>query len=1419
MSYQNRLTQPPREYVPAGATAAPFVVENRADQGGYSVRSLWHRYLPAAGAADPAEDKLRVPVKQGDLIGFSVGAHGDYTCDETEWVVTLDYGDGTICTSSDDTALAQGPLWSYSLRRCNTGLIEPLESVEQHDYAGQTVRIASEASGYRAAGGCPHIGPTKCHPANSFDAVRVWCAPRDGTVTITGSARNIAGGNVDLSILSLKKQPEAPPAPAARWELEQGEVQRVPAAGRPALQLNLLLRSGVLRARYHARVYPGTSILRQWLEVENTGAEPAVALVRPLALALRGEGAIGAPSPAERGRDRVGVSGRRQPTSDTPLPPPPAAQGEEQNQLPTPPVNAGAAGTYTHYWLVGGNSKPDQGLLQSATVGTAYHQVVAGQATREHVPWVALQREGEPRDGWFAALEYLGPWRLSVDRDASGPLSIGAQAADLEFLTLAAGERRSLPAVTLGVFHGDLDDLSARVYDWQYEYQWDYTNPDYYARPKWAVPWFYCSRNLQEQFAGRLAGLDMDADLMREIGFEMLWDDAGWSTFPGWPDDNYGSVFRNTYEGPDFAQTLRYLPKVDMRWLLWFAGRPTSGVMDTKVGSWGNFEWRTDAVDFPGLASDEEWRARILHFLDAHPRCSFHTCSGGSTYAHTFDIQRYATTNYFADFGRGPQTNYYLSYLDPPDKWVDIIEPWGTGGKYAPDTARQLLTMVPMWGLYAAEADREPIRRLVEIYHYLLREGVAGRWSFVCHPEVKGDTAFYYFQRLSHDRTKSCVILKHRSPDPVTVFPRGLLPEHRYVVGLDSTRETTQRTGADLMAHGIALEHQQPGELIWLGLAGRPGGGHDTTPPTAPGRVLTRRETNLGHTGTAVYWSPGHDESWISYHEVRRGDTVLGRAATGCCYFDHSPGWATGAAYAVRAVDGDGNASPWTPAEPLPDEPLTASALGGHFAEPGRDGWSAETTTDNRTFVPMTWVAPVKTPAGDMGGTPNQVGGVEGYWEGAGTARVGRGWQQASATALCVRSWTAPRAGTVRVVGRAIREWYRQEREARLWVRILSGTEPVWATEGWAEVPSHDLVGAVHDFTLPVAAGDCLRFVLYRCPSPDDAVVAWMPRIVYQEPEPPTAGSVVRILCGARKPYTDACGNVWSADRCYSGGRAMAGTLPIAGAQPTPQDAALYQAGRQGSEFTYAIPVLPGLYTVRLKLAETQYKWAGERPFHLEINGRRVLTGLDVVHAARGPGRAHERVFRYLVPDAEGRLVLRFLGGSEPTQSAGRAMVQAIEVLPELTPAVRIDVGAEAPFIDWNSFVWDADAHVEGGRTIRSGAPVSQASPTLYDQALYQTARSGRSIRYAVPVPPGLYTVHLKFAELWLPEPGRRPMTILVNGRRVREAWDPATAAGQVGMAADFRVDDTAPNQHGHIVVEVRAAGPEDAILQGLELE
>ena len=224
--------------------------------------------------------------------------------------------------------------------------------------------------------------------------------------------------------------------------------------------------------------------------------------------------------------------------------------------------------------------------------------------------------------------------------------------------------------------------------------------------------------------------------------------------------------------------------------------------------------------------------------------------------------------------------------------------------------------------------------------------------------------------------------------------------------------------------------------------------------------MLARYEVNAGYSGIGVYWSPGSDDGWVSYYEIRRDGVVLGKTVKGEYYFDHAEGWSPRARYDVCTVDAHDNRSAWTAAVPCRSEPITAWSLGSHFAVAGREGWKAETSDDGKTFSPMNWVPAARNPGGDLGGTPNQPGGVEGYWEGKGGARVGRGWQQASTDTACVRTWVAPQGGRIHVVRRAMKEWFRQNLGTVQRSKIMLNDRVVWPANGdWGAVSLGDLYG------------------------------------------------------------------------------------------------------------------------------------------------------------------------------------------------------------------------------------------------------------------------------------------------------------------------------------------------------------------------
>ena len=102
-------------------------------------------------------------------------------------------------------------------------------------------------------------------------------------------------------------------------------------------------------------------------------------------------------------------------------------------------------------------------------------------------------------------------------------------------------------------------------------------------------------------------------------------------------------------------------------------------------------------------------------------------------------------------------------------------------------------------------AKLEGIRQLNDIYHYLLSQGVVGRWVHVFRPAVEGDDPTMYFQRLSRDGKRGIIIPKHVPAWPVTVHPKGLLPGelHRLVPGIRRRRKARRR-GPDGERHRSA---------------------------------------------------------------------------------------------------------------------------------------------------------------------------------------------------------------------------------------------------------------------------------------------------------------------------------------------------------------------------------------------------------------------------------------------------------------------------------------------------------------------------------------------------------------------------------------------------------------------------------------
>ena len=115
------------------------------------------------------------------------------------------------------------------------------------------------------------------------------------------------------------------------------------------------------------------------------------------------------------------------------------------------------------------------------------------------------------------------------------------------------------------------------------------------------------------------------------------------------------------------------------------------------------------------------------------------------------------------------------------------------------------------------------------------------------------------------------------------------------------------------------------------------------------------------------------------------------------------------------------------------------------------------------------------------------------------------------------------------------------------------------------------------------------------------------------------------------------------------------------------EDPELYRYGIHGREFWVNLTTGPGRYTVRLLFASTPLHWFLEKDkdggfvkhiLNVDINGDRLISGMDVEEAAGGTFRAYDAVFSDIAP-RHGIIEVRLTGCDER-----EAVLQALELVP-----------------------------------------------------------------------------------------------------------------------------------------------------------
>ena len=237
-------------------------------------------------------------------------------------------------------------------------------------------------------------------------------------------------------------------------------------------------------------------------------------------------------------------------------------------------------------------------------------------------------------------------------------------------------------------------------------------------------------------------------------------------------------------------------------------------------------------------------------------------------------------------------------------------------------------------------------------------------------------------------------------------------------------------------------------------------------------------------------------------------------------------------------------------------------------------------------------------------------------------------------------------------------------------------------------------------------------------------------------------GNEIRILAGVTHSYVDRSGKLWGPDSHFTGGRPVQSSAQHIWRT---QDPTIYRNTRQG-DFSYNIPLSPGIYELHLHFAETFYGpenagggGEGSRTMTVTANGLPLLTNFDVIADSAGARTADVKVFTDISVADDGLLHLGF-----SSVNGGLGMLSAIELLPGIRGQIRPVriVARDIPYYSNDSRWWSADMYFRGGQFTAT----EEAATGTDDPELYATERWGY-FSYAIPVTPGKYTATLHFIE------------------------------------------------------------------------
>lgn len=152
---------------------------------------------------------------------------------------------------------------------------------------------------------------------------------------------------------------------------------------------------------------------------------------------------------------------------------------------------------------------------------------------------------------------------------------------------------------------------------------------------------------------------------------------------------------------------------------------------------------------------------------------------------------------------------------------------------------------------------------------------------------------------------------------------------------------------------------------------------------------------------------------------------------------------------------------------------------------------------------------------------------------------------------------------------------------------------------------------------------------------------------------------------------------------------------------------------------------------------------------------------------------------------------------------------------------IRILAGSPRSYVDHAGKLWNADAWFAGGNAVKSDVRHIERTQ---DPSFYRTSRQGQ-FRYDIPLKPGVYELHLHFAEtVYGPEnsgmggEGSRLFSVRANGKELLSQFDILADAGGDDTADDRVFTDLGPGRDGQLHLEFAGDDGKDAAVSAIEI-